>query len=59
MNVLYLLMGASLLVALGFLGLFVWAVKSGQFEDSETPSMRLLAEDDGVKGNKEKREKTK
>ncbi|MBT3245087.1 MAG: cbb3-type cytochrome oxidase assembly protein CcoS, partial [Bacteroidetes bacterium] len=31
MNILYLLIGASLLVALIFLVLFIWAVKSGQY----------------------------
>ncbi len=32
----------SLLAALGFLAAFIWAVKSGQFDDYETPSMRML-----------------
>ncbi|MFC2150771.1 cbb3-type cytochrome oxidase assembly protein CcoS [Calditrichota bacterium] len=32
----------SLLVALGFLLAFVWAVKSGQYDDKVTPSYRVL-----------------
>lgn len=44
MEVIYLLIGFSLLVALIFLGLFFWAVKSGQFDDQYTPSMRVLFE---------------
>lgn len=36
---------ASLALAIAFLGCFIWAVKSGQFEDTCTPSMRILAED--------------
>lgn len=42
MEVIYMLIGFSLLVALIFLGLFFWAVKSGQFDDQHTPSMRVL-----------------
>ena len=42
MEVIYLLIAFSLLVALIFLGLFFWAVKSGQFDDQYTPSMRVL-----------------
>jgi cbb3-type cytochrome oxidase maturation protein len=32
-------------LALLFLGSFVWAVKSGQFDDTHTPSVRVLLED--------------
>ncbi len=42
MEVIYLLIAFSLLVALIFLGLFFWAVKSGQFDDQYTPSIRML-----------------
>lgn len=45
MSALYLLIGASLLVALGFLGGFLWAVRKGQYEDDYTPSVRMLFED--------------
>jgi cbb3-type cytochrome oxidase maturation protein len=43
----------SLLVALAFLGFFIWAMRSGQFDDTETPSMRILFD------NKKKQEKDK
>lgn len=46
MNIFYLLIGVSLLAALIFLAAFIWAVKDGQFDDSETPSMRILFDDD-------------
>ena len=36
----------SLLVAFGFLIAFFWAVLDGQYEDSYSPSMRILVEDD-------------
>ncbi len=35
----------SLLIALGFLWAFFWAVKSGQYDDTETPSRRMLFDD--------------
>lgn len=46
MNIFYLLIGASLIVALIFLALFIWAVKSGQYDDNETPPYRILFDDD-------------
>lgn len=48
MNILYLLIGVSLFAALIFLWLFVWAVKSGQYEDNYTPSVRILFDDEEV-----------
>lgn len=49
MEVIYLLIGFSLLVALIFLGLFIWAVKSGQFDDQYTPSIRMLFDENKSK----------
>jgi cbb3-type cytochrome oxidase maturation protein len=48
MNIFYLLIGVSLLAALIFLGAFIWAVRDGQFDDSETPSRRILFDDEFV-----------
>ncbi len=42
MSVVILLVGASLLVAGGFLAAYLWAVKSGQYDDKYTPSVRIL-----------------
>jgi cbb3-type cytochrome oxidase maturation protein len=42
MSVVVILIGASLLVALGFLAAYLWAVKSGQYDDKYTPSVRIL-----------------
>jgi len=44
-SIIFILIPASILIALGFLSAFVWAVKSGQYEDTCTPSMRLLLEE--------------
>lgn len=46
MGVIAILILISLALALLFLGGFVWAVKSGQFEDTFTPSLRLLTEEE-------------
>lgn len=46
MNIFYLLIGASLIVALIFLVLFIWAVRRGQYDDNETPPYRILFDDD-------------
>ena len=45
MSVIFLLIPLSIVVAAGFLGGFIWAVRSGQYEDTCTPSMRLLLEE--------------
>lgn len=49
MSVIFVLIGVSILVALGFLGAFLWAVKSGQYDDKYTPSVRMLFDDDDKK----------
>jgi cbb3-type cytochrome oxidase maturation protein len=51
MSVILILILASLTVATGFLVAFVWAVRSGQYEDTCTPSLRMLA-DDSRPGNR-------
>ena len=45
MSVVIILMLASLAVALLFLGAFIWSVCSGQYEDTLTPSMRMLPDE--------------
>jgi cbb3-type cytochrome oxidase maturation protein len=42
MSVLILLIAAGGTVAAGFLLAFVWAVRSGQFDDTGTPAVRML-----------------
>lgn len=51
MSVIILLILASLAVGLVFVAAFVWSVRNGQYEDTLTPAMRVLAEDDGGAGN--------
>jgi cbb3-type cytochrome oxidase maturation protein len=45
MSVIYLLIAVSIVAAAGFLGVFLWAVRNGQFDDDETPAMRILFDD--------------
>lgn len=45
MKIIFVLIALSLLIALGFLISFIWAVKNGQYEDDYTPSVRMLFED--------------
>ena len=49
MIVIFLLIPLSILIATGFLVAFIWAVRSGQYEDTCTPSLRMLWEDNGTK----------
>ena len=42
MSAIFIMLGASLLIAVGFLLAFLWSVKNGQFEDNVTPSIRML-----------------
>lgn len=46
MSVIYLLIFVSLTVAVGFIAAFIKAVRSGQFEDDYTPSVRMLFDDE-------------
>ncbi len=49
MIVIFLLIPLSIVIAIGFLVAFIWAVRSGQYEDTCTPSMRLLLEETQTK----------
>ena len=48
MNILVLLIVISLTIALIFLGVFIWSLKSGQYEDTYTPSVRMLFENKAI-----------
>ncbi|MEL6535090.1 MAG: cbb3-type cytochrome oxidase assembly protein CcoS [Bacteroidota bacterium] len=51
MTVIFILIGISLLVATGFLLAFLWAVRSGQYDDDYTPSVRMLFDDESPNPN--------
>ena len=45
MSVILILILVSIVVAGLFLGAFFWAVRSGQYDDTYSPSVRMLFED--------------
>jgi cbb3-type cytochrome oxidase maturation protein len=45
MSVVTILLPLALLLGLGFLGGYVWAVRHDQFEDGDTPALRMLIDD--------------
>ncbi len=45
MEIIVLLISISILIALAFLWAFIWSVRSGQYDDSYTPSIRVLFDD--------------
>lgn len=49
-----LLIGISLLIALGFLVAFIIAVKKGQYKDTHTPAIRVLFDNETEEEKKEK-----
>jgi len=60
MSVIIILIIISVIVAVFFLGIFIWAVKSGQFDDTVSPSIRMLFENDKKESkNDQKRTKEK
>lgn len=52
MFALFILIAISFIVAIGFLIAFLWAVKSNQYEDDYTPSVRILFDDEITNSDK-------
>jgi cbb3-type cytochrome oxidase maturation protein len=46
LSALFILIGISILVAGSFLAAFLWSVRTGQFDDDYTPSIRMLFDDE-------------
>lgn len=46
MNMIYILISCSILLALIFLAAFFWAIKTGQHDDTYTPALRILFDDE-------------
>ena len=46
MAILFFLILISLIVAIGFLGAYLWATRTGQFDDDYTPAVRMLFDDE-------------
>ena len=59
MNIIYLLLALSVLVALIFFIAFIFSVKKGQYDDVYTPSVRMLFDNELVKQKSDKSSSTK
>jgi len=46
MNILVVMVPMAILLGAGFVAAFIWAAKSGQFDDVETPAHRILFEEE-------------
>lgn len=45
MSIIFLLIIVSIVIAIGFLTAFIWAIRSGQYDDDYTPAVRILFDD--------------
>lgn len=67
MSVIVILIAIGIIVTGGFLAAFIWAVKSGQYDDTYSPAVRMLfddnkppeSEDPLIDSNKDSKSKTK
>jgi len=57
MSVIYILLTISILVAVFFFLAFIFSVKKGQYDDTYTPSVRMLFDDELVKEKQETKSK--
>lgn len=46
METIFVLLPLALLIAAIAVGFFIWAAKTGQFDDLETPAVRILFDDE-------------
>ncbi|WP_417236422.1 cbb3-type cytochrome oxidase assembly protein CcoS [Bizionia paragorgiae] len=53
MNIIYMLLAISVFVALLFFAAFIYSVRNGQYDDTYTPSVRMLFEDELIIEKKE------
>ena len=51
MWVMFILLPVALLFSAAALGVFIWAARTGQFDDLETPALRILHEDVAVRSS--------
>ncbi len=48
MSVIYLVLPLAILLAIGFVAAFIWATRSGQYDDMDSPAVRMLHDDEDV-----------
>ena len=59
MEVVYITIGVSIIVAVFFFIAFIKSVKAGQYEDTYTPSVRMLFDDELVTTDTDKEKENK
>jgi len=60
MEIIYLLIPLSIILVGLIIWIFIWAIRSGQFDDLEGPAHQILMDDDSPQpesGEKQKQEK--
>jgi cbb3-type cytochrome oxidase maturation protein len=57
MDILYLMILCSVLLAMVFLIIFIISAKNGQFEDDESPAVRILLDSEIIDKKTESQEK--
>ena len=58
MDILYLMILCSVLLAVVFLIIFIVSARSGQFEDDESPAVRRLLDSENIKEKPETEKKS-
>ena len=58
MDILYLLIPVSIIFVIIIAGVFVWSVKSGQYDDMEGPAHKILMDNDAIQPTKHNEEKS-
>jgi cbb3-type cytochrome oxidase maturation protein len=53
MSAIYILIGCSIPIAIGFLIVFLISARRGQFDDDYTPSIRMLMDDEVITTSEE------
>ena len=48
MSIIYVIFPLALVIAAVALGAFIWSVRKGQFDDLDTPALRMLEDDDDM-----------
>ena len=59
MKIIFLLILVSVIISIAFLFLFIWATKNGQFDDTYTPSVRMLFDDEYEDSKDDNEDKSK
>jgi len=59
MNIIYFLIPITVIIAALLIWLFMWTIKSNQFDDLEGPAYKILMDDDKLTSKKKTPEKNK